>query len=138
MLTRTSLQRLAQVRLDDALLLLQSNRPSSAYYLAGYAVELGLKACISRQVRSDTIPDKGFVNAIYTHSPERLLSLAGLKPQFDADARADSQLAGYWAIVNNWNEESRYEPWDPIAAASLLEAVNDPAHGVFRWLKQHW
>jgi len=138
MLTRNDLQRLAQVRLDDALFLVQANRPSSAYYLAGYAVELALKACICRQVRSDTIPDKGFVNAIYTHSPDKLLSVAGLRPQFDAAVNTDSQLAAYWAIVNNWNEESRYEVWDPIAAATLLQAVHDPDHGVFRWLKLHW
>jgi HEPN domain-containing protein len=138
MLRRTDLQRLAQVRLDDALFLLGAHRPSSAYYLAGYAVELGLKACISRQVRSDTIPEKGFINAIYTHNFGQLLSVAGLRPQFDADVKADFQFAAYWAIVNNWSEDSRYEAWDPMAAATLLNAVHDPDHGVFQWLKRHW
>lgn len=40
MLTKTDLEKLAQVRLNDSLFLLQAERSSSAYYLAGYAVEL--------------------------------------------------------------------------------------------------
>jgi hypothetical protein len=46
MLTKNDLESLVQVRLDDAIFLLQANHSSSAYYLAGYAVELALKACI--------------------------------------------------------------------------------------------
>ena len=46
---RVDLQALAQAKLDDAKLLFDNGRFSNAYYLAGYAVELGLKACIARQ-----------------------------------------------------------------------------------------
>jgi hypothetical protein len=42
MLTRDHLQRLAQVRLTEAGLLLDQGHCSGAYYLAGYAAELGL------------------------------------------------------------------------------------------------
>jgi len=118
MLTKSDLERLAQVRLDDALFLLQANRASSAYYLAGYAVELALKVCISKLMQPNMIPDKAFINAIYTHKLDSLLSTAGLRPRFDADTKADSQFAAYWAIINNWTEESRYEFWDPISAAT--------------------
>lgn len=138
MLTRYDLQRLAQVRLDDAVLLLQNNRPSSAYYLAGYAVELALKACIARLFQPDAIPGRAFVNAIYTHKLEPLLATAGLKPAFDAALKADSQLAVNWAIASKWTEESRYDLWDPIAAGTLLAAIAEPTHGVFEWVKQHW
>jgi HEPN domain-containing protein len=138
MLTKNDLERLAQVRLDDALFLLQAGRSSSAYYLAGYAVELALKACIAKLMQPNVIPDKGFINAIYTHKLDSLLSTAGLRPQFDVDAKADKEFAAYWAIANNWNEESRYEFWDPISAATLLQAVNESDHGVFRWVKKHW
>ena len=67
MLTRHDLQQLARLRLDDALFLQQVGRSSSAYYLAGYAVELALKACIAKLFQPDVIPDRAFVNAIYTH-----------------------------------------------------------------------
>jgi HEPN domain-containing protein len=138
MLTKNDLERLAQVRLDDALFLFQANRSASAYYLAGYAVELALKACISKLMQPNIIPDKNFIDAIYTHKINDLMSIAGLRPQFELDIKADPQLAAYWAIVNNWSEKSRYEFWDPISAATLLQAVNDPDHGVFQWVKKHW
>lgn len=138
MLTKSDLEKLAVVRLEDSIFLLQANRCSSAYYLAGYAVELGLKACIAKLVQPNAIPDKAFVNAIYVHRLDSLLNTAGLKPIFDADTRADTTLAAYWAIVNNWSEESRYALWDPFAAASLIQAVAEPSHGVFQWVKKHW
>jgi hypothetical protein len=119
-------------------LLLNFNRSSSAYYLAGYSVELALKACISKLFHPDIIPDKALVNAIYTHKLDSLIGTAGLRLQFDADIKADSQFAAYWAITNNWSEESRYQLWDPISAATLLQAISDPSHGVFQWVKRHW
>jgi hypothetical protein len=138
MLTKADLQNLAQLRLDDALLLLQAGRSSSAYYLAGYSIELALKGCISKLIQPQVIPDKAFVNAIYTHKLDSLLATAALLPQFNTDSKADPQLAAYWAITTKWNEESRYEFWDPIASATLLQAVGDPNHGVFQWVKKHW
>jgi hypothetical protein len=138
MLTKLDLEKLAQTRLDDALFLLQGKRWSAAYYLAGYAVELALKACISKLVQPNTIPEKAFMNAVYTHKSDSLLSTAGLRPQLDADMKADPQFATYWAIANNWSEESRYQLWDSISAETLLQAVHDPDHGVFQWVRKHW
>jgi hypothetical protein len=138
MLNRNDLQRLAQVRLEDAILLLQSNKASSAYYLAGYAIELGLKACISKLFQNDVIPDKGLVNAIYTHRLESLMATSGLLPQLNADIKEDPVFASYWGIVTKWNEASRYEIWDPISAATLIHAIVDEDHGVFPWVKKHW
>lgn len=138
MLKKNDLERLAQVRLEDAMLLLHANRPSSAYYLAGYAVELAIKACISKLMQSEIIPDKAFINAIYIHSLDSLLSTAGLRAQFDMDIKSDPHFAVNWAITNNWSVESRYEIWDSIAAATLLQAINEPNHGVFQWVKKHW
>jgi len=82
MLTKADLEALAETRLKDAILLLQAGRSSSAYYLAGYAVELALKACVAKAFQPNAIPDKAFVNEIYTHSLEKLLSTAGLLPVF--------------------------------------------------------
>lgn len=138
MLTKSDLEKLAQVRLDDAMLLHQSGRASSAYYLAGYAVELSLKACIAKLVQAQVIPDKAFITAIYTHKLDSLLSTAGLLPQFKAATVADPQFGAAWAIASKWTEESRYEIWDPMSSATMITAVAEPSHGVFRWVKQHW
>lgn len=138
MLTKSDLEKLALMRLEDAIFLLHANRCSSAYYLAGYSLELALKACIAKLVQPNTIPDKAFVNAIYVHKLDSLLGLSGLRPTFDACARANPQLAAHWAIANNWSEESRYSLWDPFAAASLIQAIHEPSYGVFPWVKKHW
>jgi HEPN domain-containing protein len=47
-MTRKDLQKLAAIRLKEAKLLLAANAPDGAYYLAGYAVECALKACIAK------------------------------------------------------------------------------------------
>jgi hypothetical protein len=138
MLSKSDLERLALLRLEDAIFLLQANRCSSAYYLAGYSLELALKVCIAKLMQPNTIPDKAFVNAIHVHKLDSLLGLSGLRPVFDIAAKADPQLAAHWAIANNWSEESRYALWDPFAAASLIQAIHDSKHGVFPWVRNHW
>jgi hypothetical protein len=138
MLAKADLEKLAQLRLDDAVLLFESGRSSSAYYLCGYAVELALKACIAKLIQPNVIPDKAFITAIYTHRFENLLSTAGLQPQFQADVKADPQFGAYWAIASKWTEESRYEFWDSMSAAAMIQSVHDPNHGVFQWVRRHW
>ena len=138
MLTKIDLEKLAVLRLDDAIFLQKASRCSSAYYLAGYSLELAIKACIAKLVQTNVIPDKAFVNAIYSHRLDNLLSVAGLKPYFDEDMRVNATLAAHWAIANNWSEESRYAFWDPFAAGSLLQAIADPTNGVFQWVRRHW
>jgi hypothetical protein len=138
MLTKADLEALATARLEDAVFLLQAGRCSSAYYLAGYAVGLALKACIAGSFQPNIIPDKAFVVAVHTHSLDQLLGTAGLSAQFKTDSRADPQLAAAWGIATKWTETSRYALWDSISADSLISAIGDSEHGVFQWVKSHW
>ena len=62
----------------DAETLLKNGRWSSAYYLAGYAVECGLKACIAKQFREHQFPDLDTVKKSYTHSLVDLLRVSEL------------------------------------------------------------
>lgn len=138
MLTKNDLQRLAQLRLDDAMLLLQNNKASSAYYLAGYSVELALKACAANLFQNDTIPDKNLVNALYTHSLENLMATSGLLPELNTAIKDDPVFGANWGIVTKWTESSRYDFWDTMAATTLLNAIINEEHGVFPWVKNHW
>ncbi len=138
MLSRNDLQKLAEIRLEDSIILFNAGKSSSAYYLAGYCIELALKACISRLFQADVIPDKTFVQAIHTHSLEGLLNAAGLLPQLKDDTKNDPVFAAYWAIASKWNEASRYQFWDQIATATLIQSIHNPEHGVFQWVKKHW
>ncbi len=95
---RSDLQLLAQAKLADAKLLLQHERFSNAYYLAGYAVEFGLKACIAKQFSTDTIPDKTFVDAIHKHELKPLVNLAGLQSELKRAEDNNANFAASWAI----------------------------------------
>ena len=108
MITKADLEALAETRLEDSILLLSAGRASSAYYLAGYAVELALRACIAKSFQPNAIPDKAFVNEIYQHSLEKLLSVAGLLQDFNAESKANPSLAAAWGIASKWKETSRY------------------------------
>jgi hypothetical protein len=138
MLSKNDIERLAQVRLEDAILLFQSGKSSSAYYLAGYSVELALKACISKLFQSNVIPDKALVNATHTHNLNDLLNVSGLLPQFKNETKSNHNLAANWGIVSKWNEASRYQLWDQITAATLIQSIQDPNNGVFQWVKKYW
>lgn len=138
MLSRNDLQKLSEIRLEDSIILFSAGKSSSAYYLAGYCIELALKACVSKLFQPNVIPDNNFVQAIYTHSLEQLLKTAGLFPQFKEDIKTDLQLAANWGIASKWNEASRYQFWDQFATDSLIQSIRDPDHGVFQWVKKHW
>jgi hypothetical protein len=110
-----------------------------AYYLAGYAVECALKACIAKLTAvHDFPPPRAFVQDCYTHDLGRLVRAAGLKTQFDADTRSDLALRDHWNITFDWDESSRYERKTPAEARALFDAISDVTHGVLPWVKRHW
>lgn len=128
----------ARTRLREAAVLLDAGEWSGAYYLAGYAVECGLKACIVRQFQASTMPDKRVVQDAYTHDLSKLVGLAGLTLQLQQDMKADATLAINWATTKDWNESARYEVMGQSDAQDLVSAVTNRRHGVMRWVRQHW
>ena len=138
MITKKDIEGLAETRFADAAYLLKGARYSAAYYLAGYAVELGIKACIADFFQAKVIPDKAFVTAAYSHKLDELLGLAGIKQDLQDEAKEDPKLSAAWGVASKWSETSRYEIWDQFAAASMINAVGDPHHGVLQWLRKRW
>jgi HEPN domain-containing protein len=127
------------VRIDEAEMLLAQGKYDGAYYLAGYAVECGLKACIARLTSQDDYPPKPkFIHDDYSHEIEKLVKTAGLTAQRDADAAADPVLQANWDTVKDWTEESRYERRTQAQAQQLIAAITDAAHGVLPWIKRRW
>lgn len=137
--TRIDFQQLADVRIDEALTLLGLGKWDGAYYLAGYAVEMALKACIIKAVMAtDAFPDKGFSASCWTHDLGKLLDLAGLSSARVATATADPIFAEYWIKVKDWKEDRRYHRMTEDEARKLCEAVSDAAHGVLPWIRSHY
>lgn len=135
---RVDLQALAEAKLFDAELLLRNGRPGNAYHLAGYGIELGLKACIARQISADTIPDPAILRNVLTHEFDKLIGLAGLKDELRNEQNADPDFATNWGIVSEWSPESRYTSTLTVEAQLLLGAMGDPNHGVMRWIRRFW
>jgi hypothetical protein len=137
-LQRINLQAIAQTKLDDAELLLFNARYSNAYYLAGFAVEIGLKASIAKLFLADAIPDIALVRATYVHNLKDLLTVAGLKRQHTEAAKQDVEFGANWGLVAQWSPEIRYETVDSWTAQLMLQAIAAPQSGVFPWIKQFW
>jgi hypothetical protein len=137
-LRRADLQAIAQAKLTDAELLLMNRRFSNAYYLAGYAVEVGLKACIARQFTAETIPDRRFVADIHSHDLRKLVGLAGLNKELRDKETSDLPFAANWALISEWTPEIRYQTVDQFSAQVFVQAIRDPAIGVFPWIQMYW
>src|SRR6266571_4128490 len=106
-MNRLDWQRLAKVRIADAKALLAARRWSAAYYLAGYAVECGLKACILAHAAAAPeilFEDRRYSEKCWTHNLIQLVDLAGLKMMFAAARAADPILEAYWDAVKDWSE----------------------------------
>jgi HEPN domain-containing protein len=138
-MNRTDFQKLAEMRIEEAEALLKAKKWAGAYFLAGYAVECGFKACIAKKTKRHDYPDKDFAARCFTHKVEQLVLQAGLQTVFQAARNADADLDLNWTLVKDWDEKARYERKRTRAQAQgLYDAVTDSAHGVLPWIKSRW
>jgi hypothetical protein len=137
---KEELRQLAQERLLDAKALLAARRWSGAYYLAGYAVECALKACILGLVERTGIifEDKKYAERCWTHDLEDLLELAALTEALRLDIGQNAALGHNWDIVKEWDEASRYRKTPHHKAKSLYQAITDKVNGVMPWITSRW
>lgn len=136
-ITRREFQRLADLRANEAAVLARNRKQQGAYYLAGYAVECALKACIAKQTRRHEFPPKhDYVRKLYTHNLNELLKLAGLDQQLEADMKANAALASNWNVVKVWDEAKRYVS-SGLKGQDMYAALNG-TDGVLTWIKQRW
>lgn len=143
-MNRGDFQKLAEVRLKEARALLAAELPEGAYYLAGYAVECALKACIAKRTLQHDFPDKKLVDKSHTHDVERLMDAAGLSDLLKNDLAGNEELELDWETVREWSEQSRYDVFRGdttgglVTAQMLIDAVESKNGGVLRWIRQSW
>ena len=135
---KVDLQKLADRKIESALALAGMKHWSNAFYLAGYSVEMALKAVVAKQISADTIPDKNLINKIFTHDLEALLGLAGLRSEHNQVVKSNSLFGSNWAICSEWSPESRYQEKSPAEAHYLLYSITDSSNGVLPWIKKFW
>ena len=137
-MNRADFQEIAETRLRESKALLDAGFPDGAYYLAGYAVECALKACIAKRTQQHDFPDKKLVNDSHTHDLGKLIQLAELKVDLDIAMQGNRAMQSSWGAIQDWSETSRYERRNAQEASDLLQAVEDQAGGLLPWIRLRW
>jgi hypothetical protein len=137
-MNKTELENLAVIRIKEAQILLAADCYHGAYYLAGYALECTLKACIAKQVKEFDFPNKQLANDSYTHNLTKLLTTAGLKQNLTEEENQNKEFKANWAIVIQWSEESRYKSAiTKQETEDFFNAITDDNSGILQWLKKY-
>lgn len=131
--SRSNFEKLVNLRMNEAKLLLDAKDWDGAYYLVGYAVEFALKTrIISKLMQSDSFPDKKLGENFYKHDLTLLRKFAELDVEMDNDPA----ISVYWDIVKDWSEQSRYGIGKTDSEATdLYEAIEKE---VLPWIKARW
>lgn len=120
MQTQSDIEALAYSKLRDAEILLANERFDSAYYLAGYAVELLLKARVCKtlgipdffdfdNLQRQRLKNESVITRPYrVHDYEQLLILSGIYTQYQKEIETNELFFSNWSIISDWNENSRY------------------------------
>ena len=136
-MNKVTFETLVDIRIKEAKILLDAQCYQGAYYLAGYAVECTLKACIAKQVQAEDFPDKKLAQDSYTHNLPKLLTTAGLKQILINEENQDEDFRLDWSIVKNWSEEARYNHQiSAVKAQALFDAITHCDSGILPWIKR--
>ena len=137
-MNRADFQILAGIRLRESKELLAAGCPDGSYYLAGYAVECALKACIAKRTREHDFPEKELVIKSHTHDIGKLLQLADLRIELDSAMQANPTMRAGLDTIQDWSEASRYERKADQEALDLIQAIEDSTGGLLPWIMLHW
>lgn len=144
-MTRQEFQDIAQLRLKDAEALLKQNQYDGCCYLAGYVIELALKAAICKNMHTDDFFDAvktETARAFKIHNLKELIILAGLSHRYKDLDTVNPILAQHWIFVTDgikWSEQLRYQSgFTKAESQKLLEAINHPQNGILKWIKKYW
>ncbi len=102
-LTPEQLYGLACERLADAKALYGTGRFEGAFYLCGYAVEMGLKYKTCKTLDWDVYYSEGQeYKSFKTHDVDELLRFSGMEKQ------KNSLFMAEWLVITKWDPEIRY------------------------------
>ena|SRR3989442_14774133 len=139
-MNRADFHKLTEIRIKEAKVLLDRKCYEGAYYLAGYAVECALKACIAKRTQAHDFPPKPqVVQSFYQHKIGSLANLAELHNELRDRLKLGGQFESNWSHVIKWSEDKRYETHiNSKDAKDLYRAITNPRAGVLAWLKKYW
>lgn len=140
--THEELKKLAKTRLIEAKALFDKGLYDGSCYLAGYVIELALKARVYKILDMTDYPESGDMSRLFkTHKYDDLVKLSGLERKFDEAKKANVALFTNWSLVTDWSEEFRYRPVGTNSKKRVQEIINaleNPKDGIFTRIKKRW
>lgn len=146
--TSEEIKKLAELRLEEAEILLDNGKTNGAFYLLGYTIELYLKYKICKLLNIENLFDESCSlkkkyfdgrNPFFSHDLNTLLVFSGLKLKFD-EAKSENQILFKTTslLVDVWSEKSRYDiqpknKEDVKASIELLKNEN----GLLSWIQKN-
>jgi hypothetical protein len=139
MKSQSEIERLADLRYKEACCLLNNKLWDGAFYLAGYSIELLLKARICKNLRIDNFYEFGlpvkkeFYRVFKNHNIRELIMLAGMYFDFVRLGIADKDFVNHWSRLLVWSEASRYK-MDKTEAEATNFIIS--ANTIGLWIKE--
>lgn len=128
------------MRLKEAKILLQSAYYDGSIYLAGYCVELLLKAKIAQLLDLDSLfvsIGKEKIKPFRIHKLTDLALYAGLHKQISEET--DETFKEFWSLIySQWSEDLRYKKCGSCSkqrAENFIKAIEDPTNGIKQWIE---
>jgi len=132
-MNKAELESLANLRISEAQALFAAKHFHGAYYLAGYAIECALKACIAKNINQYDFPNKKLAEDSYSHDLIKLIGVAGLKTHLTTEESSNQTFKLNWAVAKDWSEQTRYETnINQAEAKDLIDAIADNNTGVLQ------
>jgi hypothetical protein len=138
---------LADLRLEEAQILLDNGKTNGAFYLLGYTIELYLKYKLCKLLDIDDLfanncPLKKHFegrNPFYSHDLNTLLVFSGLKNKFDVEKSTNRIIFKTTSLlVDVWSEKSRYDI-QPKSEKDLQDSINllKDSKGLLQWIQNN-
>ncbi|MEO7175421.1 MAG: hypothetical protein ABIV51_06160 [Saprospiraceae bacterium] len=139
---------LAAKRLEEAEILLNNGKFEGAFYLAGYSIELTLKAKICEHLDVPNLfasseQGKPFLanlrKAVKIHNLETLFTFSGLANKLDIKKSGDQDFSKLFGLIVCWNEDARYSTPTDISEISTRKIIEflKAKNGLLAWITQN-
>jgi hypothetical protein len=139
--TQADIELLAEKKLKEAMCLFDGNCMDGAYYMAGYVIELLLKARICKTLNVPDFfmfkPERGkseTFRPFKSHDYDQLLLLSGLYADFNTELQTNPILMAHWSVICVWNEGSRYSTGKSYGEVeSFITSIKE----ISSWIRKH-
>jgi HEPN domain-containing protein len=142
MISHEELKEIAKMRLSDAQVLHKKGNHDGALYLCGYAIELGLKAVITKNFNSSgklstshipsTKEEFKIVSTITNHDLDAILALV----PSNIIQQIKTKYLTEWSLIQKWNPEMRYALIRGQAAKKEAGDVIQAVSRILRYLSR--